>query len=367
MKISVNIIAVFLFLSISVPFQAEAQEKIGNSIEIDKTVHNFGDILLESGPMTCTFTLKNVGSQPVVIYNAVTTCGCTKATWTKEPIMPGKTGTISATYSNDEGPYPFDKSITVYLSDPKKPIILKMRGISMEKKVPLDQIYTVKYGSLGMRESSIKCGNMEQGGMKSNSVTVANLSSAPISVGFENVSDFLDIKITPNPIPAGKTAEMSFCVTADRSLWGKNYYYATPVINGRTYKNQEGSSRIAVWANTKENFDGMTEDQKSNEARPQFNESTHTFGKVKAGQKIKAEFTFKNVGKTPFKVYKVDADAARWSHSPIPDAAPGETVSFTVDLDTTGMPEGETLVIVSLTTNSPLRPLVNLFVTGWLE
>ena len=367
MKIIAKIIAALLFTAISAPFQAAAQEKIGSSIEIDKTVHNFGDILLDSGPVTCTFTLKNTGSQPVVIYNAVTSGGCTKATWTKEPIMPGKTGTISATYSNDEGPYPFDKSITVYLSDPRKPVILKMRGISMEKKVPLDQTYTVKFGPLGLRENNIRCGNMEQGGMKSNSVTVANLSNAPISVGFEDVSDFLDIKISPNPIPAGKTAEMSFCVKADRSLWGKNYYHATPVINGRTYRNPEGSASIEIWANTKESFDGMSEDQKSMAARPQFNESTYTFGKVKAGQKITAEFTFKNVGKTPFKVYKVDADAARWSHSAIPDAAPGETVRFTVDLDTAGMPKGETLVIVSLTTNSPLRPLVNLFVTGWLE
>ena len=132
MKIIAKIIAALLFTAISATFQAAAQEKIGSSIEIDKTVHNFGDILLDSGPVTCTFTLKNTGSQPVVIYNAVTSCGCTKATWTKEPIMPGKTGTISATYSNDEGPYPFDKSVTVYLSDPKKPVILKMRGISME-------------------------------------------------------------------------------------------------------------------------------------------------------------------------------------------------------------------------------------------
>jgi hypothetical protein len=66
-------------------------------------------------------------------------------------------------------------------------------------------------------------------------------------------------------------------------------------------------------------------------------------------------------------VYKVDVDAENWSHSDIPSAKPGEKVKFRVHLDTTGMPEGETLAIVSLTTNSPLRPLVNLFISGWLE
>jgi hypothetical protein len=31
------------------------------------------------------------------------------------------------------------------------------------------------------------------------------------------------------------------------------------------------------------------------------------------------------------------------------------------------MPKGEVLAIVNLTTNSPLRPIVNLFITGWIE
>ena len=223
------------------------------------------------------------------------------------------------------------------------------------------------YGPLGLREAYIKCGNMEQGGMKSNNVTVANLSDTPIKVEFKDVSKNLAIYIKPNPIPAGETAQMSFSVTADRELWGRNYYWATPVINGKSYRNSNNSSRIGIWAITKENFDKMTEDQKAKAARPHFETSTFSFGKAKKGEVIHAEFSFKNVGKTCFNVYKVDIDAEKWSHSDIPAAKPGETVTFRVHLDTAGMPLGETLAIVSLTTNSPLRPIVNLFITGWLE
>lgn len=367
MKTSPNIIAYVLFAIFISVMPAKAQEKIGESIEIDKTVHNFGDILLDSGPVSCTFTVKNTGTKPLVIYNAVTTCGCTKAEWTKEPVMPGKTGTISATYSNDEGPYPFDKSVTVYFSEPKKPVVLKMRGVCMAKKIPLEQEYTMTYGPLGLREAYIKCGNMEQGGMKSNNVTVANLSDTPIKVEFKDVSKNLAIDIKPNPIPAGETAQMSFSVTADRELWGRNYYWATPVINGKSYRNSNNSSRIGIWAITKENFDKMTEDQKAKAARPHFETSTFSFGKAKKGEVIHAEFSFKNVGKTCFNVYKVDVDMESWSHSDIPPAKPGEEVKFRVHLDTENLPVGETLAIVSLTTNSPLRPIVNLFIAGWLE
>ena len=41
--------------------------------------------------------------------------------------------------------------------------------------------------------------------------------------------------------------------------------------------------------------------------------------------------------------------------------------SITVNVDTADMPEGEMLVTVTLTTNSPSRPIVNLFLTGWIE
>ena len=315
-----------LFISNAAAF---AQEKISDDLQIDKFVHNFGDILFDSGPVSCTFTLKNTGSKPVVIYNAVTTCGCTKAEWTKEPIMPGKTGTISATYSNDEGPYPFDKSVTVYLSDMKKPIILKLRGVSMEEKKPLAELYPVSYGPFALKENLIKCGNLEQGLKKTEYEMVANTSSSPIKVEFADVSENLSISVSPNPIPANSTAEMTFTVTADKDLWGKNTYYATPVINGKRYTNTEGDKKIGIWAFTKENFSDFPESERPNAPRPMFETSTYSFGKIKKGETVHAEFTFTNQGKQTFRIYKVDVDACCYSHSDIPAAAPGEKWRFT--------------------------------------
>lgn len=343
-----------------------AQERIGNSLEFDKIVHNFGDIIHKSGPVTCTFTLQNKGSKPAVIYNVISSCGCTDVKWTKEPIRPGSSGTITATYSNDEGAYPFDKTLTVYISDIKKPILLKLRGISIEKAKPLAELYPVAYGPLALRESHIKCGNLEQGGQKSEAVLVANTSDRPIEVTFVEQDKNLNVSISPNPIPANSTAEMRFSVTADRTIWGKHTYYATPLINGKSYKNQDGSS-IGFWAFTKENFSHLTQDEKANGPRPTFKESTHSFGKVSRGTTIHASYTFKNDGKECFCVYKVNTDAKKWSHSTIPAAMPGEEVTFRVHLDTSDLPVGEHLTIVTLTTNSPLRPIVNLFIAGYIE
>lgn len=356
-----------LSILLSSIWTSSAQEKISEGLEIDKTVHNFGDILLNSGPVSCTFTIKNTGSKAAVIYNVVSSCGCTNVKWTREPIRPGGTGTISATYSNDEGAYPFDKGLTAYFSDVKKPVVLKLRGNSIEELKPLAELYPVHFGAMGLREAEIKCGNMEQGGQKSNAVNVANISDKPVTVTFVDTDKDLEIYVKPNPIPAKSIAELFFTVKADEDKWGKNWYWATPVVNGKRYKDAKGRERIGIWAFTKENFSSMSQDEKAKGARPKFNKSTFEFGVVESGTVVQAEFTFVNEGARDFTVHKVDADAKKWSHSPIKDAKPGEKVTFTVEVDTDGMPEGEALTVVTLTTNSPLRPIVNLFITGWLK
>ena len=338
-----------------------AQEKLGNGLEIDKMVHNFGDIMLDSGPVSCEFTLTNKSGKPAVIYNVISSCGCTDVEWTKEPIKPGSTGKISATYSNDEGPYPFDKSLTLYLSDVKKPIVLKLRGISREKMRPLSELYPIHRGPMGMKEDMINCGNLEQGRDKSETVMIANTSSSPIKVEFKNVSENLIVTVRPNPIPAESTAELTATVSASRENWGRNEYWAVPIVDGKEY------GKIGFRAFTKENFDELSEEERMQGSMPRFETSTYSFGKVKAGTQIHASYKMKNEGKSCFCVYKVDVDSCCYSHSDIPAADPGEEISFRVHLDTKDLPKGECLKIVTLTTNSPLRPIVNLFISGTIE
>lgn len=347
----------------SVSFGASAQIQLSEGLEVDKTVHNFGDIKMKSGPVSCSFTITNTSNEPAVIYQVVTSCGCTDASWTKEPIMPKKTGKVSVTYTNDEGPYPFDKTITVYISSSKKPVLLKIRGVSVDETKTLEESYPEAAGPLALKTFVFNCGTLEQGKVKTDAALVANLSDKPLEVSFKDVSENLEISVTPNPIPARSTAEISFSVSADRKLWGNNKYYATPVSDGKVY----GDRKLRLSVFTRENFEHLSNDERKNGPRPKFDESTFQAGMVKQGETVKAKFTFLNEGARAFGVYKVNIDAPRWAHSRIPPTQPGKKTTFTVDIDTSTLPKGEMMVIVSLVTNSPLRPIVNLFITGWIE
>ena len=83
-------------------------------IKFDRVVHNFGKFSEKSPVVSTVFTFENVGEAPLVINQAVASCGCTVPESTKSPVLPGQKGEIKVTY-NGSGKFPchFKKSITV--------------------------------------------------------------------------------------------------------------------------------------------------------------------------------------------------------------------------------------------------------------
>lgn len=80
----------------------------------------------QDNPSTATFTVTNISKEPLIIEQANPTCGCTISDYTKEPIAPGKTGTIKATY-NAKNLNAFEKHLTVKFAgvDEVKSITIK--------------------------------------------------------------------------------------------------------------------------------------------------------------------------------------------------------------------------------------------------
>ena len=329
--------------------------------QFDKVVHDFGDFLLSDGPKSCEFKVKNIGQRPFAILQVVSSCGCTDVTWTKSPVKEGEFGTISATYSNDQGAYPFEKTLTVYISSLSKPVILRLRGNVTEKKKPLAELYPEHIGPLGLKETVFKVGNINQGGERSDFTMIANIGKKPLKVSFKDVSANLEIKTEPEVIAAGGTGKLVFTVKSDKNLWGKNWYKATPVIDGKAYK------ALEFWAFTKEDFSKWSQEQKNKASQPMAESSTYNFGKINSGTQVEAVFNLRNDGKSTLKLYKADADNPAAIPGTLPSLAPGAKGTFKVSLDSSKLPKGEVLVIVTLTTNSPLRPIVNLFLSGAVE
>ncbi len=100
----------------------------------DKTVEDFGSIAF-GVPKTAEFTLTNAGKEALVINDAKASCGCTNLKYSKEPVMPGSTTTVSATY-NAANAGSFTKTITVNTNADATPVFLQIKGIVLPNPNP---------------------------------------------------------------------------------------------------------------------------------------------------------------------------------------------------------------------------------------
>lgn len=86
--------------------------------------YDFGT-LEEGAAADHVFTFTNNGKENLVIQRVQPSCGCTTPDWTKEPIPPGKTGFIKASYGTQGRPGHFEKSMTVFTNAGTKMVTFK--------------------------------------------------------------------------------------------------------------------------------------------------------------------------------------------------------------------------------------------------
>ena len=86
--------------------------------------HDFGSI--SEGPAAeFEFQFTNTGNEPLVIQKAQASCGCTTPHYSKDPVLPGKDGVLTASYNTNGRPGPFTKTITIVSNAGTKVVTIK--------------------------------------------------------------------------------------------------------------------------------------------------------------------------------------------------------------------------------------------------
>ena len=95
-------------------------------IQWDKMQYDYGNIP-QNVPAEAVFNLTNTGDEPLIITKVKGSCGCTATTHDDDPVMPGESTTITATY-NAKKKGAFTKFVKVSTNRSDKPISLKIKG-----------------------------------------------------------------------------------------------------------------------------------------------------------------------------------------------------------------------------------------------
>ncbi len=127
-------IALFAFIAgVSYAQEMSGTTLSKNEVNTDMAVftwvsssHDFGKIK-QGVPVTHEFKFTNSGKAPLIIVNAQPSCGCTTPDWTKDPVPPGGSGFIKATFNALAGG-PFNKTVTVTANVEGGSVYLTIKG-----------------------------------------------------------------------------------------------------------------------------------------------------------------------------------------------------------------------------------------------
>lgn len=129
------LVATMMAFGLGMSFAQSSSDKKQAKIEFEETSFDFGTFSESTPKQTHTFTYTNVGNAPLIINQAVASCGCTVPEYTKTPVMPGEKGQLKVTY-NGMGRFPghFKKTITVRTNGEVEMTRLYIQGNMEESK-----------------------------------------------------------------------------------------------------------------------------------------------------------------------------------------------------------------------------------------
>lgn len=99
-------------------------------ISFENTKHDFGTIT-EGEIVKHSFRFKNAGTNPLLISNAVASCGCTVPSYPKEPIPPGGEGDIVVEFNSTNRVGIQNKNVLVYSNAQEESVSI---GFTVEVK-----------------------------------------------------------------------------------------------------------------------------------------------------------------------------------------------------------------------------------------
>jgi hypothetical protein len=329
-------------------------------IQFSEVKHEFGNIKEANGSVSHVFTFKNTGSAPLVIQNVETSCGCTSPEYTREPVLPGKSGIVKATFDPSGRPNYFDKNLTVISNAETNRVVLNIKGNVEAKVLTVEEQYPFAVDKVRMKSNVLELYKVSSISIRTENLEVINTGTTPAILIFENVPAHITVKADPVSIPSGAKG-MIQCTynAAKRKDFGR-------VSDDITIKVKSSKSVLSVRANIEEDFSALTPDELEKAPAVKTENTNYHFNKVKQGSKVTGTFEIKNEGKSDLIIRKITNDCVcvRSSISAT-TIKPGKSATLTLELTANDL--GEKFYGTEIVTNAPKQRQFTLYLIGTVE
>ena len=265
----------------------------------DKKVHEFG-VVLWKHPATATFTIKNDGDKPLVISNVTTSCGCIVADWTKTPIAPGATGTVSSTFDAKALGH-FYKDIGVYCNAADRPIYLMIQGEVSADPKNYTLTHPFEIGAIRLNKDAIEFDDANKGDKPTMEILVANTTNEVYAPVLMHLPPYMEAVAVPERI--GKKGTGKIKVTLDTDKLPKFGLTTATVYLSRFPGDKVGEENaIPVSAVLLPDFSHISQQQRLNPPAVELSTEELTLPPLAENEKKSQKIVVKNVGKSDLEI-----------------------------------------------------------------
>lgn len=332
----------------------------GPGIQFENRLHDFGEIKEENKEAGCVFTFKNTGNAPLVIQRVNASCGCTTPDFTKEPVVPGGTGSIKVSFDAVGRPGEFQKTITVYSNDPNNPqVILTIMGNVIPKGgINIEQSYPKNVGGLRFDKTQVSILDAKTGSIRTEKINIINTTSKTIKLSFRNVPTHIRAVASDTELKPGKKGSITIDYLASQAKdYGRREDAFILLLNNSTRQSIQVSAFIT------EDFSKLTEEQLEKAPKGTLSTTRLNLGSMKKKEQKTQYVTLTNSGKTALLIRKIVPEYDGLKVTPEKTSVPaGQSVRLKVDFNA-GSFSGNVVQRATIFTNDPNNSQIRLYVT----
>jgi hypothetical protein len=330
-------------------FGAKAQ-----NLEFEELVHDFGTLQEELGSVTHAFKFTNTGDKPVVVSNVQASCGCTTPGWTKEPVQPGETGEVLATYRTSAGP--FDKTLTVKATGLPN-VILHIKGNVTKKPEDLMVTYPQTFGDLrakNKRDFSFFQISSQQTA-PSQVIEIANAGEETVNISFTNVPEYVVINAVPTSLSPKQKGQITVSVNGEKR---KKFGYSNDKITAKAGKSEEF---INITSIVSEKIEQTEKYPASELVQPVID-----LGKLTAS-KTSGSIEIRNIGNADLLIKSFSTDNAAFTVALKKELTIKAGKTGAIKFSAAHLAKGANSAMIYLSTNDPMKSLLRINIKAETE
>jgi Protein of unknown function (DUF1573) len=336
------------------------------SILFQEEIHDFGNIPEQGGPVKHDFIFVNNSPRPIKVLSVKASCGCTTPDWSKDPIQPGKTGFVQASYDPKGRPGFFNKSLTITTDLDGNAIILQIKGEVVQGVEAVSNEFTVVNGSWRLKAKSFNLGKVY---LKDQFVA----KEYPFINGGEKAVTFLDkvqspsyirISVIPKTVKPGEQGTLR--VSYNGKMKGQ-YGFQSDNVMIHTDDESEPDKSFSIFATLEDYFPPLS--QKERAEAPIFKSqfSAFEFGRVPVNATTERQITVSNTGKKDLLIRSIQTNCACVKATAEKTTLKGgESTTVTISFNSEGRTSTQQKAIIFYT-NDPENPVQRITFTAYID